>query len=145
MKRYRLAALLTLYRVAVRKRKKEILKFLLQVGRLVKIVGLLLTLGGYLLYASVWSVNDNIDVLYWLPNMIGLGLTFLGIGLDEANIKIKHLVYYPVSVFFFILPITYLLNTFLDPLIEINEVIITLITTTVICLLYYFYKTLPRK
>ena len=113
-------------------------------GRVLKITGGLILVMGFILHHCYYQINkDAADILYWLPNMVGISLVFFGMGIREERL-IKHLFYYPVSWFFGFLALLYVTDLFIDVMIDINKVILSMILTTMLCLLYYIYKNLHR-
>jgi len=122
------------------------MKAILRAGRVFKITGGLILVISFITYywVELKVVNkEAADILYWLPNMIGISLVFFGMGIREERL-IKHLFYYPVSWFFGFLALLYVTDLFIDVMIDINKVILSMILTTMLCLLYYIYKNLHR-
>ena len=131
------------------KKKIPIPKHHLQVDRVadtLKIIGGIILVGGFVAYHIVYQVSrETADLLYWLPNMIGVTITFFAIGLSEKSYLLRNLIYYPVSYFFGVLASIYLIDRWSDGAIEINKVVLTLIIVIVLCLLCFFYRKLRQR
>jgi len=122
------------------------MKAILRAGRVFKITGGLILVISFITYYWVECgvVNkEAADILYWLPNMIGISLVFFGMGIREERL-IKHLFYYPVSWFFGFLALLYVIDLFVDAMIDVNKVILSMILTITTCLLYYFFRKLLK-
>lgn len=117
-----------------------------RVADALKITGGIILVGGFIAYHTVYQVSRELaDILYWLPNMIGVAVTFFAMGLSEKSRLVRELVYYPVSYFFAVLAGIYLIDRWFDQIIEINKIILTLIIIIIICLLCFFYKKLRTR
>jgi len=89
--------------------------------------------------------NASISVIYSRGMFLGISTTFLGLGKLHEKTKIRVLIYFPISSFFFILFLTYTINDIatyigLDYIFETNKIIVSFLITTILCFLYYFRR-----
>lgn len=98
---------------------------------------------------AAWYDWTSIVGIWSLGAMVGISLTFLGMGLNEKNKQIKYLILFPIAWFFGILFFTYILNEPIDrfidktntiDLFQTNKMNITYMLTLLICFVHYFLK-----
>lgn len=117
---------------------KKILQFLRNQARNITVLGGFICLLSFTVYyIAAWYELTSIVGIWSLGSMVGICVTFLGIGLNEKNSKIRNLLFYPISWFFGILFITYIANILFDVFLETNKMNFTYILTLTICFIYY--------
>lgn len=86
--------------------------------------------------SSYPNVPVHVERIQYYGSWIALSLAFLGLTLNAKN-KIKQLVYYGGFNFYLFLVITYIINQLFDVLIRQNKIVLTLILTSLSCIIYY--------
>ena len=120
---------------------KKILQYLQSQARSITILGGFICLLSFTVYyIAAWYKLTSIVGIWSLGAMFGISITFLGIGLNEENVKIRNLLFYPISWFFGILFFTYIANMYFDLFLETNKMNLTYILTLVICFIYYLRR-----
>ena len=96
--------------------------------RTISIIGAIILVMGFTAYHLYYQIIGSVcEVLYWMPNMVGLALLLYGVGLHSNKLS-RHLIFYPASMFFGMLDISYTFNLFVDFVINVNFVIYCLIS-----------------
>jgi len=98
--------------------------------------GLICILSFTIYYILVWNGIES--GIYSLGIMPGISLIFFGIGIEEKNINKKRFIFYPISFFFMIVFLTYMLNICFDWFFETNKMNLAYIITFIVCIFYYF-------
>ncbi len=99
-----------------------------------------------LFYYFAWN-NYSYELynnIYNFGYFSGISLLLLGLAVKEKNNKLKHLIYFACSFFFIGLFLTYGLDKLIDPFIKTNKVILSIIITTLLCMIYYSYLYLRQ-
>ena len=99
----------------------------------------------YEFYVDIIKLDHIYLTPEWLNNIsiygrfITIGLIFTGMAINESNKALKHLIFYNISSFCFLLFLTYAINDLFDIWINSLTVINCIIITTIACLIYYLY------
>lgn len=118
------------------------------------ILGVLIGIGSFVSWFYIAMKTWNIDLpnngvplcairIFYSGYFISSALYLFALSKNSKN-KIKQLIWYSVSNFYAFLMLSYFLNWTLDILIGLNKIIITLILTTISCILYYFFLSRSR-
>lgn len=111
--------------------------------RILGIVMGFLSIASFIVYYECAFYNyPNIPEIYYnTANWMiwtTLSISFFLLGRNETNKKLKYLIYYNIAFFWLYLVLAYLINEYMDFSITMHKVVISLVLTSITCLICYF-------